>query len=92
VLLLACGDLEWARTDAVDHVALVLFENRSLDNVLGRDLSNPSLDWVDSGADHRVAPCTVAADMESPNLKSGDVYPHTNTMGHLLWAGDSNAW
>ncbi|MDQ5975588.1 MAG: phospholipase, partial [Actinomycetota bacterium] len=51
------------RSHAMDHVILVLFENRSLDNllghlyapgdgkdyegVLGRDLSNPVPDWAE---------------------------------------------
>ena len=58
------------RGNALDHVVVVLFENRSLDNVLGRlygpgdgkafegvigkDLSNPIPGWAEHGADRKV--------------------------------------
>ena len=80
---------------ALDHVVVVLFENRSLDNVLGRlygpdhgktfegvlgkDLSNPIPEWAEHGADHKVVPYSVANDMDSPNPDSGEEYFHTNT-------------
>ena len=80
---------------ALDHVVVVLFENRSLDNVLGRlygpdhgktfegvlgkDLSNPIPEWAEHGADHKVVPYSVATDMDSPNPDSGEEYFHTNT-------------
>src|SRR5947207_3254975 len=83
------------RDNAWDHVVVVLFENRSLDNVLGRlygpdddktfdgvlgkDLSNPIPGWAEHGADRKVVPYTVATDMDSPNPDSGEEYPHTNT-------------
>jgi phospholipase C len=83
------------RTHAMDHVVFVMFENRSLDNVLGhlygpedgktfdgvigKDLSNPIPDWAEDGADRKVVPYTVATDMDSPNPDSGEEYPHTNT-------------
>jgi phospholipase C len=83
------------RSHAVDHVVLVLFENRSFDNllghlygpeneknfegVIGRDLSNPIPEWAQHGADRRVVPYTVATDMDSPNPDSGEEFPHTNT-------------
>ena len=83
------------RSHALDHVVVVLFENRSLDNVLGRlygpedgkdfegvigkDLSNPIPAWAEHGADRKVVPYTVATDMDSPNPDSGEEYPHTNT-------------
>jgi phospholipase C len=83
------------RSNAMDHVVVVLFENRSLDNVLGHlygpadgktfegvignDLSNPIPDWAEDGADRKVVPYTVASDMDSPNPDSGEEYPHTNT-------------
>ena len=54
------------RDNALDHVVVVVFENRSLDNVLGRlygpgdgktfegvtgkDLTNPIPDWAEHGA------------------------------------------
>ena len=73
----------------------MLFENRSLDNVLGqlygpedgktfegvigKDLSNPIPEWAEHGADRKVVPYTVATDMDSPNPDSGEEYYHTNT-------------
>src|SRR6478752_421276 len=83
------------RANALDHVVVVLFENRSLDNVLGRlygpgdgktfegvlgkDLSNPIPEWAEHGADRKVVPYTVATDMDSPNPDSGEEWYHTNT-------------
>jgi phospholipase C len=83
------------RAQALDHIVVVLFENRSLDNVLGRlyashdkktfdgvigkDLSNPIPEWAEHGADRKTVPYGVAADMDSPNPDSGEEYFHTNT-------------
>ncbi|MGH3269951.1 MAG: alkaline phosphatase family protein, partial [Trebonia sp.] len=83
------------RSRALDHIVVMLFENRSLDNVLGhlygpgdgktfdgvigKDLSNPIPAWAEHGADRRVVPYTVATDMDSPNPDSGEEYYHTNT-------------
>jgi phospholipase C len=83
------------RSHALDHVVVVLFENRSLDNVLGhlyapedgktfegvigKDLSNPIPAWAEHGADRKVVPYTVATDMDSPNPDLGEEYYHTNT-------------
>ena len=83
------------RSHALDHLIVVLFENRSFDNVLGRlygpadgktfegvigrDLSNPIPDWAEHGADRKVVPYTVATDMDSPNPDSGEEWYHTNT-------------
>jgi phospholipase C len=83
------------RSRALDHVVVVLFENRSLDNVLGhlygpgdgknfdgvigKNLSNPIPAWAEHGADRKVVPYTVATDMDSPNPDSGEEYYHTNT-------------
>jgi phospholipase C len=83
------------RDHALDHVVVVVFENRSLDNVLGRlygpgdgksfdgvigkDLTNPIPEWAEHGADRKVVPYTVATDMDSPNPDTGEEYPHTNT-------------
>jgi phospholipase C len=83
------------RSQALDHVVVVLFENRSLDNmlghlygpadgktfegVIGKNLSNPIPEWAEHGADDKVVPYTVATDMDSPNPDSGEEYPHTNT-------------
>ena len=83
------------RASAFDHVVLVIFENRSFDNLLGRlyapgdvdafegvagkDLSNPVPEW----AEHRPADAKVAYDvaqgMDSPDPDPGEEYQHTNT-------------
>ena len=83
------------KSHAIDHIVVVLFENRSLDNVLGhlygpedgkdfdgvigKDLSNPIPEWAEHGAERKVVPYTVATDMDSPNPDSGEEYFHTNT-------------
>src|SRR6266704_2024290 len=83
------------RSRALDHIVVVLFENRSLDNVLGhlygpgdgktfdgvigKDLSNPIPEWAEHGADRSVVPYAVATDMDSPNPDSGEEWYHTNT-------------
>jgi phospholipase C len=83
------------RAHALDHLVVVLFENRSLDNVLGhlyapgegktfdgvigKDLSNPIPAWAAHGAERTVVPYTVATDLDSPNPDSGEEYFHTNT-------------
>ena len=83
------------RSHAMDHMVVVLFENRSLDNVLGhlygpddgktfegvigKDLTNPIPEWAEDRADRTLVPYTVATDMDSPNPDSGEEYPHTNT-------------
>jgi phospholipase C len=83
------------RSHAMDHVVLVVMENRSLDNVLGRlygpedgetfegvigkDLTNPIPEWAEHGAERKVVPYTVATDMDSPNPDTGEEYSHTNT-------------
>ena len=83
------------RSQALDHIVVVLFENRSLDNLLGhlygpgdgkdfdgvvgKNLSNPIPGWAEHGADRKVVPYTVATDMDSPNPDSGEEYHHTNT-------------
>jgi len=83
------------RSHALDHVVLVLFENRSLDNVLGhlygpedgktfegvigKGLSNPIPEWAEHGAECKTVPYTVGTDMDAPNPDSGEEYFHTNT-------------
>jgi phospholipase C len=83
------------RSHALDHVVVVLFENRSLDNVLGhlygpgdgktfdgvigKDLSNPIPAWAEHGAERKVVQYTAATDMDAPNPDSGEEYFHTNT-------------
>jgi phospholipase C len=81
--------------NALDHIVVVLFENRSLDNVLGRlygpsdgktfegvigkELSNPIPEWAEHGSERKTVPYTVATDMDSPNPDSGEEWFHTNT-------------
>ncbi len=63
------------RTHAMDHIIVILFENRSFDNVLGhlygpddknfegvigKNLSNPIPEWAEHGADRKVVPYSVA--------------------------------
>jgi len=83
------------RSEALDHVVVVVFENRSFDNVLGRlygpedgkeldgvvgkELSNPIPAWAEHGADRKVVPYAVATDMDAPNPDSGEEFFHTNT-------------
>ena len=85
------------RASALDHVVVVLFENRSLDNVLGRlygpgdgktfdgvigkDLSNPIPEWAEHGADRKTVPYGITTDMDSPNPDSGEEWYHTAS-GH----------
>ena len=61
-----------SRSNAMDHMIVVLFENRSLDNVLGhlygpedgktfegvigKNLSNPIPEWAEDGADRKSCP------------------------------------
>ncbi|HVN50589.1 MAG TPA: alkaline phosphatase family protein [Acidimicrobiales bacterium] len=81
--------------DALDHVVVVMFENRSFDNLLGRlyepgevasfegvlgkDLSNPIPEWAEHGADRGSVPYTVATSMNTPNPDPGEEYTHVNT-------------
>jgi phospholipase C len=83
------------RSDALDHIVAVMFENRSLDNLLGRlyepgevksfegaigkKLSNPIPDWAEHGANRKAVPYGVAKTMDTPNPDSGEEYPHVNT-------------
>ena len=80
---------------AMDHVVLVLFENRSFDNLLGRlyapgeveafegvigkDLHNPVPDWAQHGAAGGVVPYGIASGMDVPDPDPGEEFPHTNT-------------
>jgi phospholipase C len=84
-----------SRDNALDHVVVVVFENRSLDNVLGRlygpadgksfdgvvgkHLTNPIPQWAEHDAEHKVVPYTVATDLDSPNPDTGEEHSHTNT-------------
>jgi hypothetical protein len=91
------------RSHAMDHVVVVLFENRSLDNVLGRlygpedgktfegvigkELSNPIPEWAEDGAERKVVPYTVATDMDSPNRSWA-----LSNSGHCLVGGPERSW
>ena len=71
----------------MDHVVLVLFENRSLDNllghlygpddgktfegVIGKDLSSPIPEWAEHGAERKMVPYTVTTDMDGPESRLG---------------------
>jgi phospholipase C len=84
-----------SRENAVDHVVVIMFENRSFDNLLGRlyqagevpsfegvlgkDLSNPIPEWAEHGAERKVVPCGVAGDMNTPSPDPGEEYQHVNT-------------
>jgi phospholipase C len=83
------------RSNALDHVVVIMFENRTLDNLLGRlyqpgevqsfegvlgkNLSNPIPQWAEHGADRKVVPYGIAKTMDTPNPDSGEEYPHVNT-------------
>jgi phospholipase C len=80
--------------NALDHVVVVMFENRSFDNLLGRlyqpgevasfegvlgkELSNPIPDWLPEA--HRgPIPYGVATDMKTPAPDPGEEFHHVNT-------------
>jgi phospholipase C len=81
--------------NALDHVVVVMFENRSFDNLLGRlyepgevasfegvvgkDLSNPVPDWAEHRPDDGIVRYGVALDMNTPNPDPGEELPHINT-------------
>ena len=82
------------RSAALDHVVVLMFENRSFDNMLGRlyqpgevpafagvtgsVFSNPVPDWAD-GAGRPEVPYSVPADLNTPNPDPGEEYQHVNT-------------
>ena len=83
------------RAAALDHVVVVMFENRSFDNLLGRlyapgevrafegvigkDLKNPIPAWAANGADRKFVPYAVAPNMNTPHPDPGEEYPHIST-------------
>ena len=83
------------RAKVLDHVVVVMFENRSFDNLLGRlyqpgdvasfngvigkDLRNPIPSWAEHGADRKLVPYGVATNMNTPHPDPGEEYPHINT-------------
>lgn len=83
------------RQNALDHIVVIMFENRSFDNVLGRlyapgevasfegvigkDLKNPIPDWAEHGADRKFISYGIASNMNTPHPDPGEEYPHINT-------------
>ena len=83
------------RANAIDHVVVVMFENRSFDNLLGRlyqpgevasfdgvtgrEFSNPIPEWAGDGADRRVVAYGVSDTMNTPSPDPGEEYQHVNT-------------
>ncbi len=83
------------KDNAMDHIIVVVFENRSFDNILGhlyqpgevpefdgvigKNLSNPVPSWAKFPSPNGVVPYRTTTDMDSPNPGSGEEYPHTNT-------------
>jgi phospholipase C len=81
--------------NALDHVVVAMFENRSFDNLLGRlyepgevasfegvigkDLSNPVPEWAEHRPDDGIVRYGVAPNMNTPNPDSGEELPHINT-------------
>lgn len=84
-----------SRGNALDHVVVIVFENRSFDNLLGRlygpdevkafegvigkELSNPIPEWAERATDHKVVGYGVAGNMDTPNPDPGEEYQHVNT-------------
>jgi phospholipase C len=83
------------RANALDHVVVIMFENRAFDNllgrlyqpgevasfdgVLGRELTNPIPSWADDTGGRTVVPYGVATDMNTPQPDPGEEYAHVNT-------------
>lgn len=88
-------DVTPTRENALDHLVVMMFENRSFDNLLGRlyepgevasfegvlgkNLSNPIPEWAADGAERGKVHYDVAATMNTPSLDPGEEYPHVNT-------------
>ena len=76
------------RQNALDHVVVLMFENRSFDHMLGRlyppgevesfegvigkDPSNPIPEWAEHGADRGVVDYGVAKNMNTPYPDPGE--------------------
>ncbi|HEY3953270.1 MAG TPA: alkaline phosphatase family protein [Streptosporangiaceae bacterium] len=83
------------RDHALDHVVVLMFENRSFDNLLGRlyqpgevpafegvegrELSNPIPVWATEAGGPAAVPYGVAPDMHAPRGDPGEEYAHVNT-------------
>ena len=84
-----------SRANALDHVVVVMFENRSFDNLLGRlyepgevasfdgvigkQLSNRVPEWAEHRPQDGIVSYGVAANMNTPSPDSGEELPHINT-------------
>ena len=83
------------RRNALDHVVVVMFENRSFDNLLGRlyepgevasfegvigkDLRNSIPEWAEHGAERQFVSYGVSPNMNTPWPDPGEELPHINT-------------
>jgi phospholipase C len=83
------------RGNALDHVVVIMFENRSFDNLLGRlyqpgevaafegvagkDLSNPIPDWAPDAAGRTSVPYGISPTYNTPSPDPGEEYQHVNT-------------
>ena len=83
------------RREGLDHVVVLMFENRSFDNLLGRlyepgevesfegvlgkELSNLIPAWAEHRADRGTVPYGIAKDMNTPYPDPGEAYQHVNT-------------
>jgi phospholipase C len=83
------------RQKALDHVVVIMFENRSFDNVLGRlyepgevasfegvlgkALKNPIPDWAEHGVERKFVPYGIAPNMNTPHPDPGEEYPDIST-------------
>jgi phospholipase C len=83
------------RDNAIDHVVVIMFENRSFDNLLGRlyepgevasfegvtgrEHSNPIPDWAADPSGRMAVPYGVAPGMNVPNPDPGEEYQHVCT-------------
>src|SRR5271165_5452459 len=83
------------RSNALDHVVVLMFENRSFDNLLGRlyqpgevasfegvfgrDLANPVPGWAADRSGGDSVSYGVAANMNTPSPDPGEEYQHVNT-------------
>jgi phospholipase C len=83
------------RSNALDHVVVIMFENRSFDNLLGRlyqpgdvrafegvtglDLENPIPEWASDRGGRDAVPYGLATNMNAPSPDPGEEYQHVNT-------------
>ena len=81
------------RSNALDHVVVIMFENRSFDSLLGRlyepgevpafegvigkNLANPVPAWAPGAG--ALVPYGIATNMNTPNPDPGEEYQHVNT-------------